>query len=149
MLGWSVAADIATVVTALAVIVAILSFVGDRSQRHREFESLYVLRYWAIGDRLSPERRLGRPRRLSKKDEALALDYLRLCEDELEIRHLGLVTNKTWQVWAEAIWAGISDPVSVRLMAERPEEFEFARRFARERRDPYSGTRWWAKWNGL
>lgn len=72
-------ADIATIVTAAAVLVAILSFVGDRSQRHREFESLYVQRYWAIHDRQSADARLGRDAKLRKADRALALDYLRLC----------------------------------------------------------------------
>lgn len=142
-------ADVATIVTAGAVVVAILSFIGDRSQRHREFESLYVQRYWAIQDRQSPDVRLGRKRRLRKADRALALDYLRLCEDELEIRKLGLVTNRTWKVWSDAIKSGIATPLAQELLAERSSEFEYVRRFALDLRDPYAGWTPWAKWNGL
>lgn len=142
-------ADVATIVTAGAVIVAILSFIGDRSQRHREFESLYVQRYWAIQDRQSADVRLGLKRRLRKADRALALDYLRLCEDELEIRKLGLVTNRTWKVWSDAIESGIATPLSQQLLAERPSEFEYVREFALDPRDPYAGWTPWAKWNGL
>jgi hypothetical protein len=142
-------ANIATIVTAAAVIVAILSFIGDRSQRHREFESLYVQRYWAIHDRQSADVRLGRNGKLRKADRALALDYLRLCEDELEIRKLGLVTNRTWKVWADAIESGIATPLSRELLEERPAELHYVRQFARDHRDPYTGWRLWAKWNGL
>lgn len=142
-------ADIATIVTAAAVLVAILSFVGDRSQRHREFESLYVQRYWAIHDRQSADARLGRDAKLRKADRALALDYLRLCEDELEIRKLGLVTNRTWAVWSDAIEAGIATPLSRELIDERPAELHYVRQFASDHVDPYKGWKLWAKWNGL
>ncbi|MCR2817307.1 hypothetical protein NQ166_00490 [Microbacterium sp. zg.Y1090] len=142
-------ADIAAIVTAAAVVIAILSFVGDRSQRHREFESLYVQRYWTLRDRESADVRLGAGHRLSKEDRALALDYLRLCEDELEIRKLGLVTNRTWRVWSDAIYSGISTPVSRELIDERPDELQFVRQFACDRRDPYTGFRPWAWWNGM
>lgn len=142
-------ANVATIVTAAAVVVAILSFIGDRSQRHREFESLYVQRYWAIQDRQSADVRLGLRRPLRKADRALALDYLRLCEDELEIRKNGLVTNRTWKIWAAAIQTGIASPLCRELIAERPAELVFLRDFARNPRDPYTGWKVWAKWNGL
>lgn len=142
-------ADIATIATAAAVMVAILSFIGDKSQRHREFESLYVQRYWAIQDRRSVADRLGSRRLRTRRDQAVALDYLRLCEDELEVRKLGLVTNKTWRVWAPSIASALTDSRNQRLLARRPDEFEHIRVFAVSGQDPYAGNRLWAKWNGL
>lgn len=142
-------ANIATIVTAVAILFAILSLIGDRRQRHREFENLYVQRYWAILDRQSADFRLGVKDKIRKSDRALALDYLRLCEDELELRKLGLVTNRTWESWAEGIKTGINTPLCKELIDERPLELTFVRRFAGDHHDPYKGWAPWAAWNGL
>lgn len=147
-------ADFATIVTAFAVVIAVLSFINERNQRHRDFEGLYVQRYWDIQDRHSPRYRLQSRRRLSDHDRALILDYLRLCEDELEIRKLGLVTHKTWKrVWSDAIATGINSPACQKLIKERPGEFAYVRKFDVDHRDPYPGSKgwlWpWSKINGL
>ena len=142
-------ANIATIVTAVAIFFALLSLIGDRRQRHREFENLYVQRYWAILDRQSADFRLGVKDKIGKSDRALALDYLRLCEDELELRKLGLVTKQTWNSWAEGIKNGINNPLCRELMDERPLELTFLRKFARDHNDPYRGSAPWAMWNGL
>jgi hypothetical protein len=46
-------ADIGAIVTAVAVVFAVFQVVTARTQRHREFENMYVQRYWQILDRMT------------------------------------------------------------------------------------------------
>lgn len=96
-----------------------------------------------------PTRASGAMRSFARPIVLLRFDYLRLCEDELEIRKLGLVTNRTWAVWSDAIEAGIATPLSRELIDERPAELHYVRQFASDHVDPYKGWKLWAKWNGL
>jgi hypothetical protein len=45
--------DIATIVTAVGVFVAVLGLRAAQRQRMRQFETLYVQRYWSLMDGLS------------------------------------------------------------------------------------------------
>lgn len=45
--------------TAVAVVSAVLQLVGSRTQRHREFENLYVQRYWQLLDGMSARMYMG------------------------------------------------------------------------------------------
>jgi hypothetical protein len=96
--------DIAAVATTVALIVVVFQLVSERTSRHREFENLYVQRYWELMDRLSFDVPC-RPaiERLNAQDGRACLAYLRLCEDELDLRKQGFVTDSTWTIWAEGI----------------------------------------------
>ncbi|MBK5237488.1 MAG: hypothetical protein JJE28_00050 [Actinomycetales bacterium] len=52
-------------------------------------------------DQRSPEWRNNRE--LQPRDHSLVQDYLQLCEDEIDLRKLGRVTDNTWEFWATAI----------------------------------------------
>jgi hypothetical protein len=94
---------VATVLQALGLIgvgVAVSQLGGLNRQQHREFEQLYVQRYWSIRDRFSDEFALGPPPlSLSPSDEAVAMAYLQLCEDEIDMYLARRVTDSTWKVW--------------------------------------------------
>jgi len=81
----------------IAVVFAGLQVRHVNRQMHREFESMYLTRFWAIMDRRSRAFALtGRPR---ATDRRVVSDYLDLCEDQLSLRSLGRVTNHTWNFW--------------------------------------------------
>lgn len=149
-------ADIATIVTAVAVLIAILTFVGDRQQRHREFENLYVQRYWTVVDRHSNAFQVRGEMR--KSDERVVVDYLRLCEDQIEVRGLGLITHKTWRVWGPSIRAAVQEPRLNSTLDYMPaDSFTGLRKFCSDGRDPYfphgrihsAFRKAWSKVNGL
>lgn len=52
--GWKwveIGAQFATIVTALAVFLALLQLIHGRAAKHRDIENLYVQRYWNLMDR--------------------------------------------------------------------------------------------------
>ncbi|GLY39785.1 hypothetical protein Amsp01_058080 [Amycolatopsis sp. NBRC 101858] len=51
-------------------------------------------------------------------DERVVRAYLRLCEDQLELRRLGWISTSTWAIWIDLSWArqrfiGITGPRSI------------------------------------
>jgi hypothetical protein len=96
--------DIASIAVTAGVVLALVGLLQARRQRRREFERFYVERYWRIMDDLSLPALQGR----KSEDEAdsdlkVALSYLLLCEDELEVHDAGWVHDKTWKIWAQGI----------------------------------------------
>ncbi|SLM95669.1 hypothetical protein FM106_10040 [Brachybacterium faecium] len=78
----------------LSIVFAVTQIVAQTRQMHRDFEALYVEWYWALMDRRSGEfERGGKPR---KEDRLVIHQYLQLCEDEIDLRGEGRVTNDTW-----------------------------------------------------
>lgn len=99
--------DIASVATAIAVILAVAGLRQTQRQRVRQFEDFYVKRYWDLMDRLS----LGalRDQRASNDEDRKALyAYLLLCEDELDLRAEGWISDSTWKVWGNGIKSQLS-----------------------------------------
>lgn len=141
--------NIASVVTAVAVIFVVFQLVGDRNSRHREFENLYVQRYWNLTDQLSfdPWSKPLRPS-LSERDRGLCRAYLRLCEDEVELRIHGYITDKTWKLWAEGIRAQTgTEPFKEILSIEPADQLRELRKFLRDDEDPLRRNcvaRWWS-----
>lgn len=97
--------DIASVVisalTFLTIGVAAIQLIFHSRQMHREFESLYVERYWTLMDRRSPSFAIDRIPVAA--DRAVIRAYLQLCEDEIDLRSLGRVSDATWSFWARSI----------------------------------------------
>lgn len=92
-------------ITALGVIVAIVSLIlslrASKRQRQRQFEAMYVQRYWVLMDRLSLDayRGIGGDE-LSDEDQRAILAYFRLCEDQLEVRQNSWISDSTWNIWS-------------------------------------------------
>lgn len=97
--AWSLVLQIATL---LAVVVAAWQLLFHSRQMHRDFEALYVSRYWTLMDQRSEEFALGAP---TTSDQIVILNYLQLCEDEIDCRRIGRVTDSTWKFWRSAIIA--------------------------------------------
>jgi hypothetical protein len=112
--------DIAWVATAVGVLVAAFSVRAANSQRRRQFETIYVQRYWALMDQLSldalkdgqskPHNSMGPltvadGQEICHNDQRIVHSYLRLCEDELELRREGWISSETWAIWQAGIAA--------------------------------------------
>lgn len=92
-------ADIGTIFTAVAVVFAVFQVVTARTQRHREFKNLYVQRYRQIFDRMPDRMSLNHEISEPTPDERrLAVAYLRLSEDEGDLRRQGFITNRAWAI---------------------------------------------------
>ncbi|MEO8262345.1 MAG: hypothetical protein ABI566_07220 [Pseudolysinimonas sp.] len=98
--------------TALAIVIGAWQLLFHSRQMHRDFESLYVERYWQIMDRRSNDWILKG--KTKPEDETIIRQYLQLCEDEIDLRELGRVSDGTWKFWADAIrmQAGVEPYVS-------------------------------------
>lgn len=133
--------------TALAIVFAALQFVGSQTQRHREFENLYVQRYWDLLDRMSFELYMNESSRLlSGSDKRVVHAYLRLCEDELDLREQGFITDRTWKVWSSGMLAQLnSDPYASELQNLSLNDLPALRQFLPVGRDPLS-WRWYKRW---
>ena len=100
----TIAQIVSTVLTLVALIFAALTVGAARRQRLRQFESLYVARYWSLMDRLSLEALRGvKQRRVPENDQLAVRSYIRLCEDECELRKDGWIGDATWAPWAEGM----------------------------------------------
>jgi len=147
---WTALGAIATAVTAIAVLFAMLQLRGARQQGHREFEALYVQRFWTISDSFTPNAQTSSPlNRLRRADIPSALAYLQLCEDEIDMRALGRVTDGTWGFWGPAIAAELRTKRYQAVLERVPDRFANVRRLLETGEDPlkWFGLRRW--WSGL
>lgn len=101
-------------------------------------------------DQLSLEALKGRTRpQISLTDQRLIRSYLRLCEDELELRREGWISGETWAIWQtgitaqmrrwpfHAIWQEVDRETGPsRPDVTIPEEFILLRNFLRDGKDP-------------
>lgn len=94
--------DIASVFTAVGVLVAIYQLTLSRQQARAVFEQSFVDRFWGIeDDRL----RETEPEKVNRKR------YLRLCEDQYEHARLKQISKRTWDIWHEGILLGVDGQV--------------------------------------
>lgn len=99
-------ADIASVATAIGVFIALTGLRQSQRQRVRAFEDSYVRRYWHLMDQLSLDALRGVANGpLSEADEKIIRAYLLLCEDELDLRANGWISDATWKIWEPGIIA--------------------------------------------
>jgi hypothetical protein len=98
-----------------------------KRQRDRQFETIFVERYWALMDRLSLAAIKGRPQStVDPNDEKVALQYFRLSEDELELHRGGWISEQTWTVWHEGIQAQMKRWPFCAVWEEARDTSEFA-----------------------
>jgi hypothetical protein len=81
-------------------------------ERIRQFESMYVERYWKILDQLSLKAIKALPTgRIGRADEKAIRSYILLCEDELQMRKNGYVSDSAYYAWggryASGNWSGM------------------------------------------
>ena len=106
-----------TVVVCVGVWFAVIQLINQRRQQHRDFESLYVQRYWAIMDQFSADYRLRHKRDdLSDADLLACHSYLQLCEDEADLYQAGRITTETWVIWKSGIDWMLEQPMFQRLL---------------------------------
>ncbi len=133
-------------ITASVALVAVLLTLSQTwlTKRHRikDLELVYVSRYWTIRDRLdgwtmghetSLSRLTGnpgtsRPRSLAPTAVDDMRRYLELCEDEIDLRAQGWITDATWAFWRSAIVSAVaSEPFGTLWREVRNEPSGFAR----------------------
>ena len=114
---------LATFLTTIGVVGIIWQIIGERRSRHREFENMYVNRYWSISKGLPRRCVYGHSDYEANNDELTALnEYLLLCEDELDLRKRGFITDQTWEIWGEGLSAVSADPRLRDLVSKFPED---------------------------
>lgn len=146
--GWEWANVIAQFATMVAVFFAVLQLIGARAAKHRDFENLYVQRYWNLMDDFQGDPWTASSlRRLSRGDRSKVMAYLQLCEDELDLRRNAFVSTKTWGIWADGMTSQCSRPVYADALRSLPKhELPALRTFLRTFDDPlrmHPIRKWW------
>lgn len=116
--------QIALVVTAIGVLGVIYSLRQNHRERLRQFEAMYVQRYWSLMDELSLKVLAGEDiPALAEGDEKAIRAYFLLCEDELELRAESCIADHTYRIWADAICIQLKQPAFAKAWAQvRAEE---------------------------
>jgi hypothetical protein len=119
-------ADIALIVTAAGVVAAVFSLRQSNRERLRQFEAMYVQRYWSILDQLSLDALSGSAKEAPNDADLKGIRaYLFLCEDEFEMRARGYIADTTYKIWAEAAWAQLQQPAFQAVWEQVMEEPTF------------------------
>lgn len=134
--------------TALAIVFAAWQLMFHSRQMHRDFELLYVQRYWELMDRRTPGFALEHEP--TPEDRLVIRAYLQLCEDEVDLRRLGRVTDNTWGFWAGAMAERASAPAYAQeLDLAGPDSYPLLRQLIGGRTDPLRHGWLWRKVHGL
>ncbi|MFZ3467799.1 hypothetical protein ACODT3_38390 [Streptomyces sp. 4.24] len=131
---------------------------GAAKARVKTIEDAYIARYWQVLDRFPVSALVAEEGTECTPEELRAVRlYLRLCEDELELRQLGWVSGQTWKQWRPGIqtqlnqWPIADEWAPIRDLQRAPHQFHLLRRldatpdFDPYRPRPYIGrlTRLW------
>lgn len=102
----------------LSFIVAVIGVIGllfslrqAYRARLRQFEEKYVERYWSILDGLSLAALSISDRSLDHDDEVTIRKYIFLCEDELQLRKNGYISDATYYEWADGMLEQFRQPM--------------------------------------
>jgi hypothetical protein len=151
-----VVADIALVVTAVGVLGAVYGLRQSYRERLRQFEAMYVQRYWSILDQLSLDAVSGSaPAQIREGDERAIRAYIILCEDELEMRANGYIGDSTYRVWADSICEQLRQPMFAQIWNQVCKESTFPYSHMkcllkeREAYDPCQMASWRRRLRGL
>jgi hypothetical protein len=122
--------EIALIVTALGVLGVMVGLRQSYRERLRQFESMYVERYWKILDQLSLEAVKASPGAEAGRDDEKAIrNYILLCEDELEMRRNGYISDTTYRVWADGMRDQLKQPMFEKIWVEVIKEVKDHRTF--------------------
>lgn len=121
---WSNLDKVVQVFTLIAIVFAAWQILFHARQMHRDLEMTYVLQYWKIIGKTSLAWRKtyfsGEP--VTDDDEFAILQYLQLCEDELDLRRNARVTDSTWSIWAVAIYGTMQKKAFLDVLEQSPED---------------------------
>ena len=82
---------------------------------------MYVQRYWDLMNSLPIRFVQGHEDYSPNDNQSIALcNYLLLCEDELDLRAQGFITDKTWKIWRSSIVGIAHDPKLLDLIETFP-----------------------------
>ena len=149
--------DIALTVTAIGVLGVVYGLRQSYRERLRQFEAMYVQRYWSLLDRLSLDALSAQSLAcISHDDQKVIRAYINLCEDELEMRRHGYIADATYILWADGIRGQLSQPMFGAVWKQVLEE-EHAFRYKYlsellqrgEGYDPSGIPLWWRQLRGL
>ncbi len=142
-------ADAATIVTGLAVLFAVVPYFQSRKQRRQENDQWYVERYWHLQDRKRPTKHWNGSITVVVPF-AVRYAELKLCEDELDARAHGWVTNDSWSVWKGSIYAHRDDEMMMDIVERTPRlELVRLREYLKTGVDPIEVGQWRQFWRGL
>jgi hypothetical protein len=102
----------------LSFIVAVIGVIGllfslrqAYRARLRQFEEKYVERYWSILDSLSLTALRISDQSPDRDDEVTIRNYIFLCEDELQLRKNGYISDATYYEWADGMLEQFRQPM--------------------------------------
>lgn len=125
--------EIALIVTARGVLGVMVGLRQNCRERLRQFESMYVQRYWKLLDQLSLEAVKASPAAdAGREDEKAIRNYILLCEDELQMRQNGYISDSTYEVWADGMRDQLSQPMFKKIWTQVDEEAKEHRTFPYE-----------------
>jgi hypothetical protein len=113
--------DIALVFTAIGVLGATFGVWQSYRARIAQFEEKYVHRYWQLLDQLSLDALRGRvaePAGMCEGDEKAIRSYFYLCEDELEMRKNGYISDATCGLWSTSIKQQLEQAMFAKVWAQ-------------------------------
>lgn len=152
MTGWeslAVLADGATVVTGVAVAFALVQFFQARKQRCRDADQWYVDRYWKLQDQKTVKWGLHGTIKSVVPLRVLHAELM-LCEDELDARANGWVTNDSWRIWSPSILAIAEDPRAMSVLHGVPiDQMTRLRKFIQDQKDPQQIGMLEQAWRGI
>lgn len=149
MLQWFTA-----IIAAVGLFLGLFTLRASQRQRLRQFESFYVARYWHLMDRLSLAALRGDDQsEVSDDDEKVVRSYIRLCEDQCELRRDGWIADATWKLWSDGMQAQFQRwpfaPVWERVRDEDEHQYEHLRRVLRGDERALTPSRWRRVISGL
>lgn len=154
--GWEwleITSKFFSIATFVAVFFAVSQLIASRVAKHRDFENLYVQRYWNIMDGFADDpleaEALGD---LDPADQTRIKSYLQLCEDEIDLRENGFITTKTWGIWSSGMIFQCAQPAfSESLSKLADEKLPSLRRYIAQdiQEDPLENGRIYKWWTGI
>lgn len=109
-------------VAVVGVIGALFSLRQSYRARLRQFEEKYVQRYWAILDALSLAALSLSELPPGPDDEKVIRRYILLCEDELQVRNAGYISDATYTEWADGMIGQLKQPMFAHVWEKIHEE---------------------------
>lgn len=96
--------EIASLATAVGVLVAAGSLIAQNRQRKSDLALKYIERYWQIDDSVRKDTEAD-----SIEKQMHLSRYWRLCEDEFDIARVGWIDGRTWSFWHDGIHLAVAD----------------------------------------
>lgn len=110
-------------ITLITIVFAFLQIKSSNKQMHREFESMYIGRFWEIIDEFSdsfifqniPE----------NSDKRVAYKYLSLSNEQVGLKAHGRITDETWEYWSKDIKNFCENPFIEQMLIEHNNSFPY------------------------